>query len=135
MEYYVNIKIENSFEGTGFFGKKFSSYEEFLEIANSYLKKSKGEIMQFSFHTGSIIDNIKTKGNALAAKGQNINLLALAASLSKDRLSKYKIYYRSGHWIKNGIEFKFILERDGELTILLQSKLSDVIREILKIDF
>lgn len=135
MQYYVNIKIRNSFNGTSFFGEKFSSHKEFLDIANSYKRKSKGEVMTFSFNTGSIIDSIKAKGNALAAKGQNINLFALAASLSKDRLTKYKIHYRPGHWLKDGKEFKFILEKDGELTILFQSKLSDIMKEILKIDF
>lgn len=135
MEYYVNIKIEDSFNGTGFFGEKFSSYKEFLNIANSYKQISKGKIMTFSFNTGNIIDSIKAKGDALAKKGQNINLFALVGLLSKDRLFKYKIHYRPGHWMKDGKEFKFILEKDEKLTILFQSKLSDIMREILKIDF
>ena len=91
--------------------------------------------MTFSFNTGSIIDSIKAKGDALAEKDQNINLFALVGLLSKDRLSKYKIHYRPGHWVKDGKEFKFILEKDGELIILFQHKLSDIMREILKMNF
>lgn len=94
-----------------------------------------GKIMTFSFHTGSLIDEIKAKGDAAATKGQNINLFALVAPLLKDRLSGYEIHYRPGHWMKDGKEFKFILEKNGTLEILFQTKLSDIMREVLKIDF
>ena len=132
MEYYVNIKIEDSFNGTGFFGEKFSSFEKLKEILMKYLGENRAHaIMTFSFNTGSIIDEIKRRGDALSKKGQNIDLFIFAAALAKDPLSKYKIHYNPRHWVKDGRDFKFLLEENEELNIMFESKLSIILRNTL----
>lgn len=132
MKYTINISaadFKDGLFGTGFLGECFSSLEDLKTIFKKYGPK-KNITTKITISSAETISTIKDYGNSLAAKGENINLFALAAIAKKDKFNGIKIYYLPGGWYDENGEFKFILEKGDKIIPQYNKKLVSILREL-----
>lgn len=134
-KYYLHVHGEG-FVGTGFLGAPFNTKEELRDRMIEYGSYEKDgnrywhDTLKITVSSGDIVEAFKAAGDKSCKENGCVELFSLAASLLEDPLLRFKIFYCPGGWIKDGREFKFVLEVDGKPYFKYDTSLTMIMRSI-----
>lgn len=134
-KYYLHLR-GNGFIGTGFMGAPFNTREEFKAAVIQYGTYTENglkywrEELEISISSGETIEEFKAAGDRSCKENGFVDIFALAASMKKDPLHRYKIFYRPAGWVNAQGPFKFVLRDGDNIQILRNTTMSEIFRSI-----
>lgn len=116
------------FIGTPFAGEEISSIEDFKKTLIKFGSKDGKwyKRVKINFNLTETFEAFKKEGDFEITNSGMVDLFKLGSKIKQDPLSNITIYWSCNGWIKDGIVYNTLIEKNGKITPF-KGKVSEVL--------